>query len=64
MRLNRRRVGDTIQYLTENGALFAELYTREAHAIFSLGIVHRTDLSVYDTDLELMIYGTLDELLK
>lgn len=64
MRLNRRRVGDTIQYLTESGEVIADLNGYEAHAIWSLGIVYRTDLTVYDTDLKRVVYGTVDELFE
>jgi hypothetical protein len=54
MRLNRRVIevpsGRITQYLLGNGKIVAEFHDREAHAIFCLGITHRTDLTVYDLD--------------
>jgi hypothetical protein len=64
MRLNRRRVNDTIQYLTEGGSVIADLNGHTAHAIFALGIVGRKDLTIYDMDLKQVVYGNLEQLLK
>lgn len=56
MRLNRRRVKDTVQYLTEDGLVIADLNGHTAHAIFTLGIVGRTDITVYDMDLKEVVH--------
>lgn len=54
LKLNRRKIevpsGPITQYLLDNGKIVAEFHDREAHAIFALGITHRTDLTVYDLD--------------
>ncbi len=63
MRLNRRKVKDTTQYLTESGLVIAELHGHTAHAIFALGIGGRKDLTIYDLDRKEVIYGPLNELL-
>ncbi len=63
MRLNKRKVEDVTQYLTENGKVVADFYRNDIHAIFALGIVSRKDLTIYDMDRKEVVYGTLDELL-
>jgi thiamine pyrophosphokinase len=63
-KLNRRKVYDTTQYLTDTGLIVAEFHDRDAHAIFCLGITHRTDLTIYDMDRKEVVYGLLSEMLK
>lgn len=59
MQLNRRKVGDTTQYLTESGLVIADLNGHLANAIFALGIVGRNDLTIYDMDRKEVVHKGL-----
>lgn len=66
MRLNVRKVKmptrEVTQYRTEDGTIVAEFNETFAHAIFALGIMYRSDLTIYDEDRGEVIYGKLNQL--
>jgi hypothetical protein len=67
MKLNRRNIeipaGTVTQYMTDSGRIVAEFHTHTAHAIFCAGITTQKNLTIYDVDQKIVVYGMLSEVL-